>query len=168
LGSEYLFVCLGEHMLGVYSLSTGQLVSEITPSAGHLTSKQCCLLCLEVFDKVGQGAAFNDALCDKSSMLAITFCLPKSCVHIFKVSMNYESSAAVGNVPAHRKYEQMSMTGIFFGFALSIVTRMLQYCCAKYIYIVYIICLYYYKHIYTHRQLCIHVMYTLGDRSIGV
>lgn len=114
LGSEYLFVCLGEHMLGVYSLSTGQLVSEITPSAGHLTSKQCCLLCLEVFDKVGQGAAFNDALCDKSSMLAITFCLPKSCVHIFKVSMNYESSVAVGNVPAHRKYEQMSMTGIFF------------------------------------------------------
>lgn len=91
LGSDYLFACLGEHMLGIYSLSTGQLVSEISLSTGSLSHKECRLLCLEIFEATGHNGKSKTmlqsphALLSWNLLLAATFTAPKSCVHIFKV-----------------------------------------------------------------------------------
>jgi hypothetical protein len=94
VGSDYLLVSLGEHVVGVYSLTTAALVAEISLPLGIAAARPCRVLHLYWFVLTDQHGIATEVLEDGEevslglcweSLLAVAVAEPVGRVMVLKV-----------------------------------------------------------------------------------
>ena len=107
LGSEYVLASLGEHVLGVYSLTTAQLVAELALDLGAQMGREVRLLRAEAFALTrqhgigtarGEGGDEAEVVAPGASLLAVALAAPRCCVTLLEVRLAVGKLCCIGTL----------------------------------------------------------------------